>query len=105
MPRNDAVRLIRFASVLWLVYLVALVVINQSLGPPRGRSEPFYYIFHGFIALLCLGLSYWSWIQGRLRQAFVPLVIGIIVTLPVAANYLIMRLLPFGPQFAPGDPA
>jgi hypothetical protein len=74
---SDAIRLIRFAAILWIGYLTALGVISQSIGDPRrGNVEALYYISLGLLALLCLGLSYWSWIQERLGRMFVPLIIA-----------------------------
>ncbi|MBN1375923.1 MAG: sensor histidine kinase [Dehalococcoidia bacterium] len=97
-PRLTAVRLIRFASVLWLAYLVALAFISQTFREPSWVNL-IYYALLSVIALLCLGLSFWSWIQEKLRQAFVPLVIVIITVMPVLVNYFMGRLSPFGPRF------
>lgn len=99
----DAVRLIRFAAVLWIGYLVLLAFISQSFPRPQ-RMNPLYYVALGCVAVLCLILSYWNWIQERLRKAFIPLVIAIITILPVVFSNMISRLpLPFpgplGPRF------
>jgi signal transduction histidine kinase len=66
--------------------------------------NPLYYIALGCIAILCLILSYWNWIQDRLRKAFIPLVIAIITILPVVFTNMISRPLstvpgPLGPRF------
>jgi len=92
----DAIYLIRFASILWLVYLIALFIINQSLGPPQ-RTAPLYYVLYGCIALICLGLAYWTWIQDRLKQAFIPLIITITTVMPLIVNWLVVSLFPLVP--------
>ena len=99
----DAVRLIRFAALLWIGYLVLLAVISQSFPRPQ-RMHPLYYVALGCIAVLCLILSYWNWIQERLKKAFVPLIIAIITILPVIFSNMISRLPfafpgPLGPRF------
>jgi signal transduction histidine kinase len=99
----DAVRLIRFAAVLWIGYLVLLAFISQSFPRPQ-RMNPLYYVALGCIAVLCLILSYWNWIQERLRKAFIPLIIAIITILPVIFSNMISRLPfafpgPLGPRF------
>ena len=94
----DAVRLIRFAALLWIGYLIVLAVVNQSFGDPRrGSSETLYYILLGFVAVLCLGLAYWSWLQERLGRAFLPIIIGIITVLPMLATWEIILLFPRNP--------
>ena len=99
----DAVRLIRFAAVLWIGYLVLLAVISRSF-PVTQRMNPLYYVVLGCIAVLCLILSYWNWIQERLRKGFIPLIVAIITILPVIFSNMISRLPPtvtgpFGPRF------
>ncbi len=109
---SDVIRLVRFAAILWLGYLIALAIINQAFRPPPPpyplqapqRTDSLYYILHASIALLCLGLAYWSWIQERLKQAFIPLIITIITVMPLIANWLTLRLFPFNPRFGPEDP-
>jgi signal transduction histidine kinase len=106
-PRSDAVHLVRFAAVLWICYLVFLAVINevfQQPQPPQAAgttqsTDYLYYFLFGAIALICLGLAYWPWIQGRLKQGFVPLVVFIITVVPVVINQLTGRLSPLGPRF------
>jgi signal transduction histidine kinase len=99
----DAVRLIRFAALLWIGYLVLLAVIGQSFPWPQ-RINPLYNIALGCVAVLCLILSYWNWIQERLGKAFIPLIVAIITILPVIFTNMISRLLltvpgPLGPRF------
>jgi signal transduction histidine kinase len=98
----DAVHLIRFASILWLAYLAALFIINQSLGPPQ-RTAPLYYVLYAAIALICLGLAYWTWIQERLQRAFIPLIIFITTAMPLIVNWLVISLFPLVPPSPPDD--
>ncbi len=103
-PHVDVVRLIRFAAILWIGYLVVLFLINQSFHQPLPQQPPqqtqlLYYILHGFIALLCLVLAYWRWIQERLQRVFIPLIIAIITVMPVIINQLMGQLSPLGPRF------
>ncbi len=99
-PGSDVIRLIRFAALLWIGYLVVLAVITQSLrGPGPGSAETLYYVFLVFVALLCLGLAYWPWVQERLGRAFVPVIIVVITVVPVILNSPAVRLSPLGPRF------
>ncbi len=112
-PNSDLVRLIRFAAILWIGYLIVLAVINQVFWalppmpmPPRGdgnlmpvRSDIVYYIVAGFVTLLCLGLTYWSWPQERLKRAFIPLIITLITIVPMLAIWAIVRFFPRNPMF------
>ncbi len=93
--QSDEVRLIRFAAFLWLIYLAVLVVIAQFDAP--NRTDPLYYILNGAVAFICLGLTYWDWIQEKLKKAFVPLVVAIIAILPVVNNWLTVWFAPRGP--------
>jgi signal transduction histidine kinase len=99
----DAVRLIRFAALLWIGYLILLAVISQSFPGPQ-RMNLLYYVALGCIAVLCLILSYWNWIQERLGKALIPLIVAIITILPVIFSNMISRLPPvvpgpLGPRF------
>jgi signal transduction histidine kinase len=103
----DAVRLVRFAAVLWIGYLVFLAIISRSF-PVSQRVNPLFYVALGSVAVLCLILSYWNWIQERLRKGFIPLVVAIITILPVVLSNTISRLRPIvpgplGPQFATAE--
>ncbi len=114
-PPADVIRLIRFAAFLWLGYLIVLALINQVFSPPLPPSrlplpQPpqytdfLYYIVQGFIALLCLVLAYWRWIQEWLRRAFVPLIIIIITVMPFIVHWLMIRFFPYSPQFSREGP-
>jgi len=102
IPRSDAVRLIRFAAILWIGYLVVLGAISQSFPGPE-RTNLLYYVLLGYVALLCLGLTYWTWIQKWLGRAFLPVVIAIITVMPVITNHLSGQLSPLGPRFGPPE--
>jgi signal transduction histidine kinase len=99
----DVVRLVRFASVLWIGYLILLAVISRSF-PLSQRMNPVYYVALGCVAVLCLILSYSNWVQKRLRKGFIPLIVAIITILPVIFSNVISRLPstvpgPLGPRF------
>jgi signal transduction histidine kinase len=97
---SDAVRLLRFAAFLWIGYIAALGIINQSFGDPRqGNTETIFYIMLGIVALLCLGLSYWTWVQERLGRAFIPVMIALIVGMPIIGTWLIFAFIATGPAF------
>jgi signal transduction histidine kinase len=95
---GDAINLVRFASLLWIGYLAVLAVVNLSLlNPPRAEiniNTMFYYILLAAVALVCLGLSYWGWIQKRLGKVFLPILIAIIIGLPLFFTWEIIRLFP-----------
>jgi signal transduction histidine kinase len=106
-PHSDTIRLIRIAAFLWIGYLIVLALINQffqSPQPPLRQQPPIrltdylYYILYACIALLCLVLAYWPWLQRKLRQAFIPIVIAVITISPVIINQL-MPFSPLGPRF------
>jgi signal transduction histidine kinase len=102
MGARDAIQLIRIGSFLWLGYLIALVIINQSLGPPQ-RTGFWYYVFYGIIALICLGLTYWTWVQNRLKRVFIPLIITIASVMPLIVNWMMIQLFPMVPASSPDD--
>ena len=106
-PRDDAIRLIRVAAVLWIVYLAALWLINrvfQQPQPPQFQNAPqntdyLYFLLYGAIALICLGLAYWKWAQERLKKAFIPVIVVIITVMPFIVNQITGRISPLGPRF------
>jgi signal transduction histidine kinase len=101
--RSDAVLLIRFAAILWLIYLMALAAINQLLGRPQ-RTDPLYYILNAVVALICLGLTLWPWVQARLGRTFIPLIIALSTVAPILVDLMINIFFPVGPQFYPDSP-
>jgi len=111
-PRTDAVRTIRFAAFLRVGYLGALAVISVLFNRPRPPDMPvnapqnadyLYYVLYGAIAVVCLGLSYWTWIQERLKKLFIPLIVIIITVLPVAVNQFTGRFSPLGARFGSAE--
>ncbi len=100
-PNSDVIRLIRFAAILWICYLIVLACINQVLWTqaPRGpRSDILYYLLILFISLLCLGLTYWSWIQERLGRTFIPVIITIITIIPILGTWALIKFYPPSPM-------
>lgn len=99
--RNDSLdfaRVLHIAAWVWLGYLLLLGGIDAYLY----AGHPFiilgqYYLIHGAIALLFLGLSYWSWIQKTLKAFYVPLMLLMIAGLPIVASRLWIRPFPPGP--------
>jgi signal transduction histidine kinase len=53
------------------------------------------------VALICLGLTYWSWAQEKLGRAFLPLIIILITGLPILATWEVIRLFPHTPMLDP----
>jgi signal transduction histidine kinase len=100
---GDAIHLVRFAAVLWIAYLAVLAIINQSLLDPRQLSfnTLYYYILLAAVVLICLGLSYWGWLQQRLGKVFLPMIIAIITAGPMFITWEIVRLFPRSPMLDP----
>jgi signal transduction histidine kinase len=97
---SDAVLLIRFVALLWIIYLIALAAINQLLGRPH-NTDPLYYVLNATIAFICLGLTLWPWVQDRLGRVFIPLIIALCTVAPILVNLVINQFFPVGPQFYP----
>jgi signal transduction histidine kinase len=104
--------MIRFTAILLICYLGALAAISQIFHQPRPPDFPMdaasnasylYYVLYGAIALLCLGLSYWTWIQERLKNTFIPLIVVIITLLPGMVNQLTGRFSPLGSRFGSAE--
>jgi signal transduction histidine kinase len=100
---TDAIHLVRFAAILWIGYLAVLAIINQAL---LNRIEfkfdaLIYYVMLAAVVLVCLGLSYWSWLQMRLGRTFLPIIISIITVLPMFITWEIIRLFPRNPMLDP----
>ncbi len=95
----EQLRLIRLAAFLWIGYLAVLAVIDESLWDPRHiNTQIFYYSFLGLVALLCLILAYWPWIQEKLRKVFLPVIITIITVLPLICTWVIIAFFPHHSQ-------
>jgi signal transduction histidine kinase len=93
---SDAVLLIRFAAILWIAYLAAMTLIGRlTAGIQDDLSSLFYYYaLLGAVALVCLGLSYWRWLQQKVRRFFIPLIVAIITVLPIIFIGIIARSFP-----------
>jgi signal transduction histidine kinase len=111
-PRNDAIRVIRFAAILLIGYLGALALINYLFHQPRPPDFPtnapqnasyLYYVLYGAIALLCLGLACWKWIQVQLKRTFIPLIVVIITLVPVIINQFTGRFSPLGARIGSAE--
>jgi signal transduction histidine kinase len=90
--KADILRLLRWASWLWLAYLGLSAAIDYSLKTP-GRAQEYFYLTSGAIALFFLAITFWPWIQRRLGPAFLPIVIFLICALPAVTNQIAVRFL------------
>jgi signal transduction histidine kinase len=73
---------------------------QQTLPQPlQQHNDYLYYILYGSTALVCLILAYWTWLQRKLRQAFIPVVITILAISPVIVSQLSGTASPLGPRF------
>jgi signal transduction histidine kinase len=90
--RMYIIRLLRVASVLWLTYLGLSAAIDYTLKSP-GRVQDYFYLTSAAIALFIMAISFWHWIQDRLKGAFLPLVIFLICALPAATNQIAIHYL------------
>jgi signal transduction histidine kinase len=93
---SDAVLLIRFAAILWVAYLAAMALIGRLTAGIQDdlSSLYYYYALLGAVALVCLGLSYWSWLQQKVRRLFIPIIVTIITVLPIVFIGIIARSFP-----------
>jgi signal transduction histidine kinase len=102
-PYSDAIRLIRFAAILWISYLVILAILNYFFS--RHATIPLYYVLNTIVALIILALAYWTWLQKQLGKLFIPLIIALATFVPVINNWLVIRLsFPGPPQLPPEGP-
>lgn len=102
VPHSDVLRLIRFASLLWLVYLTVLGVISWLYQPPP-LADLLYYLLLAYVAVICLGLAYWQWIQKSLGRLFIPTVVALITVMPVIINWVLVGNSPFDPRFSTSE--
>jgi signal transduction histidine kinase len=98
-PHLDTIRLVRFASVFWIGYLIVLALVSLLLLSPPHASLLYYYGSLMAIALLCLGLAYWRRLQARLRQGFILLIVAIVTVMPLLVNHLFGFFSPLGFRF------
>jgi signal transduction histidine kinase len=112
--RMDVIRMIRFAAFLLIGYVIVsffLIQIFQSPQSPQPPQQMFpqpqaqrninylYYIFYLCIALICLVLAYWPWVQAKLKKAFIPVVVAILAISPVIISQFAVPQSPLGPRF------
>ncbi|MHB8628868.1 MAG: sensor histidine kinase [Aggregatilineales bacterium] len=92
-------KLIQFAGAFWLVYLITIGIIDRLLvvQPAVFDLMRLYYVPNGLYALCFLGLAYWTWLQRKLSKAFLPILIGLNLALPLATGLQIVPNLPRGP--------
>jgi len=89
---NDVVKLLRAAVVIWLVYFALSALIDYTLKS-IGPVERFCYFADFIIALFFLAIAFLPRLQNRLKKAFLPLIICLMVALPVVANQIAVRFL------------
>jgi signal transduction histidine kinase len=96
---NEIVRVLRIAAWMWIGYLLALIAIDAYMyvNAPRHMMSV-YYLGNGAVAMVFLGLSYWSWIEKTLGRYYVPLMLLIISGLPIATSRYFMPRMPPGPM-------
>jgi len=98
------VRLLCTAVILWLGYLLVLATIDH-LFYPRPPFAPLYYLINALNALTVLGIALWPWLQKRLEQMLLPVVIVLMSVSPIMINQLMVLSLPPGPQTKPENTA
>jgi signal transduction histidine kinase len=59
-----------------------------------------YYILFAGAAVICLILAYWPWLQLKLKQGLIPVVVVILAISPVIVNQFAGGLSPLGPRFS-----
>ncbi len=96
----DVIRLLPLAAGLWLVYLLALALIDRIFYP-RPVFPPLYYALNGVDALAVLGLALWPAGRRWLGNAFLPLVIGLMSVVPVVSSNMTVLPLPASPAHSP----
>ena len=95
---NDLKRILRIAGWMWLLYLVMLRVIDWFLySSDAFFALWYYYLIHAGIALVFLAFSYWSWIQQKLKDLFIPLMLVIIAGSSITVDQLLIPQIPLRP--------
>jgi signal transduction histidine kinase len=95
---KDLPRVLHTAAWIWLVYLLALGIIDAFLYSNILQTTMLtYYLVNVSIAVLFLGFSYWTWLQKTLKGFYVLLMLLLISALPIVLNRLCVPRLPPGP--------
>ncbi len=88
----------RIAAWMWIGYLLAMTLVDSTIYREFLNSPLALYAWTNGLAALCfLGLSYWSWAQKRLEDAYFPLLILLISVTPILLHHLLLPQLPPGP--------
>lgn len=95
----DVIRLLRTAALLWVVYIVALTLLDLILME-RGAFPLHYYLIHGGYGLFFLGMAYWTGLQNLLGRFFLPLVIILMMLSVVVTHHVLAPTMPRGPMFS-----
>jgi signal transduction histidine kinase len=95
---NDLNRVLHIAGWMWLLYLGILRVIDWFLY----SSDAFfalgtYYLVNAGIALVFLAFSYWTWIQQKLKELFIPLMLVIIAGCSITVDQILIPQIPLRP--------
>jgi hypothetical protein len=77
------------------------LIPGQPVLPQQSPSNQnnYFYVLYGAIAFVCLVLAYWPWLQRKMKQAFIPVVVAVLSISPVIINQLGGALYPLGPRF------
>ena len=91
-------RVLHTAAWMWIGYLVAMALVDALiyLGAPR-LPIGLYYLGNGLVAVLFLGLSYWSWMQRKMGAGFFPFMILLISGAPIVLHHVLVPRFPPGP--------
>ncbi len=84
-PEIDLAYLLRLAAILWLVYLLALLIIDHALYR-EPVFPPHYYWLNGVNALFILGLGLSPWGRTRLGPKTLAPIIILISLIPVLTS-------------------
>jgi signal transduction histidine kinase len=97
MNMPDHLRVMRTAAWMWILYLVALTLVDLAIYASRPVTQIFWYhFFNAFPALLFLGLAYSEWLENR-AKILTPLMILLISVVPVLINHMFDLRLPPAP--------
>lgn len=100
MPHNslNPSRILHTAAWTWLAYLFMLAIVDGYLYGEAPSFVPLhYYLVNVSLALLFLGLSYWSWLRRKLAGFYTPVMVFLISGATIIANRLWIPPLPQAP--------